>query len=74
MIFPQLPRHSHAGECPSFANRPAAYAGPASRTLILRTWYLERLRCPVCRNPMHVVAKRRPPRAKTAQRTTNITG
>jgi hypothetical protein len=56
MIFLQLPRHSPRGECPALANRPAPYAHPAARTLILRACHVDPLRYPVCQNPMRVIA------------------
>ena len=38
------------------ANRPAPHAHPAGRGLILRVWHVDPLRCPVCQNPMRVIA------------------
>ena len=38
------------------ATRPAPYAHPAAQTLVLRVWHVDPLRCPVCQNPMRVIA------------------
>jgi len=44
------------GDCPALTNRPAPYAHPGARTLILRALYVDLLRCPACQNPMRVIA------------------
>jgi hypothetical protein len=38
------------------ANRPAPQAHSAARHLIPRIWHVEPLHCPVCQNPMRVIA------------------
>jgi len=38
------------------ADRPAPYANPTTRSLILRVWHVDPLRCPVCQSPMRVLA------------------
>ena len=38
------------------ATRPAPYAHPTARSVILRVWHVDPLRCPVCQNPMRVIA------------------
>ena len=58
---PQRPRQpalrpDPGGDCPGAANRPAPPTHPPARTLILRAWHVDPLRCPVCQNPMRVIA------------------
>jgi hypothetical protein len=38
------------------ANRPAWHAHSAARHLIPRVWRVDSLGCPVCQNPMRVIA------------------
>ena len=38
------------------ANRSAPHAHLAARNLTLRVWHVDPLRCPVCQNPMRVIA------------------
>jgi hypothetical protein len=38
------------------ANRPAPHAHPGARNLFPRVWHVAPLRCPVCQNPMRVIA------------------
>ena len=38
------------------ANRPASHAHSAARHLIPRVWRVDPLGCPVCQNPLRVIA------------------
>ena len=38
------------------ANRPASHAHSAARHFIPRIWHVDPLGCPVCQNPMRVIA------------------
>ena len=40
----------------SYGKPPPPHAYPPARDLILRVWHVDPLRCPVCKNPMRVIA------------------
>jgi hypothetical protein len=44
------------GDRSHVAHRPAPDAHPPARDLILRVWHVDPLRCPVCQNPLRVIA------------------